>query len=184
MGGDFPPGQQVALQLDRTSVRLGDPLLADVVFKGGPSGRAPPMLSVTQPTGKVRTLAMVPVPGREQRFRVQLEPEVTGVYQLALQAPDAKSSRIERKFNVYDVNLERLNSSANLMPLRVLADHSGGKFLDATSGGELADHLHRHRTAMVVPPRLEYIWDTSFVMTLLLVWAGFEWMLRRLAGLL
>jgi hypothetical protein len=37
---------------------------------------------------------------------------------------------------------------------------------------------------MVVPPRLEYIWDTSFVMTLLLIWAGFEWMLRRLAGLL
>jgi hypothetical protein len=75
-----------------------------------------------------------------------------------------------------------LQSSANLMPLRVLADHSGGTFLDAKSAGDLADRLHRHRVALVVPPRLEYIWDQGIVMTLLLVWAGAEWVLRRMAG--
>jgi hypothetical protein len=180
MGGDFPPGQQVALQLDRTSVRLGDPLLADVVYKGAQSGRAPPTLSLMSPSGERRTLAMAPVPGRETRFRAQLEPEAVGVYQLALN--DAEISPIGRKFNVYDINLERLQSSANLMPLRVLAEHSGGTFLDSKTAGELADHLHRRRVAMIVPPRLEYIWDQGIVMTLLLIWAGVEWLVRRMAG--
>ena len=182
MGGDFAPGQQVALQLDRTSVRLGDPLLADVVYKGAQAGRAPPALSLVLPTGERRTLALAPVPGREARFRAQLEPDAIGVYQVVLHDRDAEASQLQRKFNVYDINLERLQSSANLMPLRVLADHSGGTFLDEKSAGDLADHLHRHRVAMVVPPRLEYVWDQGIVLTLLLLWAGAEWLLRRLAG--
>jgi hypothetical protein len=184
MGGDFPPGQQVALQLDRTSVRLGDPVLVDVVYKAGLSGRAPPALSLTLPSGESRTITMAPVPGREPRFRVEIKPETTGVYQLTLQALDAETSKLERKFNVYDVNLERLQSSANLMPLRVLAEYSGGQFMDAKTAGDLAGLLHRHRTSMLVPPKLEYIWDQSIVMTCLLIWAGVEWLLRRMAGLL
>ncbi len=184
MGGDFPPGQQVALQTDRTSVRLGDSLLVDFVSKGGLAGRAPPPLSLVLPDGETRTVAMTPVPGRETRFRATVEPTVTGVYKLVMHAPDAETAQLERKFNVYDVNLERLQSSANTMPLRVLADHSGGVFLDAKSAGDLAGLLHRHRASMIVPSRLEYIWDRSLVMTFLLIWAGMEWLLRRLAGLL
>lgn len=184
MGGDFPPGQQVALQLDRTSVRLGSGLLADVVYKRAGTGAAPPNLTLTLPSGDQQTIAMAPVPGRESRYRAQVDPQSVGIFQLALHTPDAEPAKIERKFSVYDINLERLNASANPLPLRILADHSGGEFLDTKAAEDLADHLHRQRASMVVPPKLEYIWDQGFVMVLLLMWAGVEWLIRRLVGLL
>lgn len=184
MGGDFPPGQQVALQLDRTSVRLGSGLLADVVYKRAGTGTAPPNLTLTLPNGETQTIAMAPVLGRESRFRAQLDPQGVGVFQLALHTPDAEPVKIERKFSVYDINLERLNASANLLPLKILADHTGGEFLDVKSTADLSERLHRQRASMVVPPKLEYIWDQGFVMVLILMWAGTEWLIRRLVGLL
>lgn len=183
MGGDFPPGQQVALQLDRTSVRLGNSLLADVVYKQS-AGGPPPHLTLTSPDGRKQLIAMSPVVGRESRFRAQIQPERAGVFQVALNVPESAGNNLERRFSVYDVNLEMLQASANLLPLKILAEHTGGKYFDAKNAGDLANELHRQRATMVVPPKLEYIWDNGIVMVLLLIWAGTEWLIRRLVGLL
>lgn len=184
MGGDFAPGQLVALQLDRSSLRLGSQLLADVVFRRTPPGGAPPTLTLKHPTGETRIVTMAAVPGRESRYRAQIDPDTIGVYQLSLNMPDAIPEVIERKFNVYDVNLERLDASANPLSLKIVAEHTGGKFLDSMTARELPELLRRHRTSMIVPPRLEYIWDHSLVMSILLIWAGLEWLIRRCVGLL
>ena len=54
MGGEFSPDQQVALHLSRTTVRLGDPLAVDVVYKHTPATGAHPKLEVTNPGNQRR----------------------------------------------------------------------------------------------------------------------------------
>ena len=184
MGGDFQPGQQVALNLSHTSLRLGDPLSAGVVYKQNPAAGNLPRMEVIDPQGNRREVALARLPGRDPRFGATLDPNGVGVHLVTLTAPGMIPARLQRKFNVYDLNVERLETSANPMPLRMLAEHSGGEFFEAHQAAEFVDRLHRQRASMLVPPQLEYIWDEGWVMFLLLLWAGSEWLLRRKAGML
>ena len=90
---------------------------------------------------------------------------------------------LEQNFNIYDVNLERLQTAVNPMPLQILAEHSGGAFLEDSAIGELNQLLQRHLASMEMPPQLEYIWDRGLILTLLLMWMGIEWIVRRTTGL-
>ncbi|MCA9041302.1 MAG: hypothetical protein KDA65_13195 [Planctomycetaceae bacterium] len=184
MGSDFQPGQQVAMNLSRTSVRLGDPLIVDVVYKHTPAAGAHPELKLTDPESETRVVALFRVAGREPRFRTELKPDIVGVHRLVVDAPGMQPAQLDSNFNVYDINIERLSTAANPMALQILAEHSGGKFLEADQLSELSEHLLRHRAAVMIPPKLEFIWDQWVIMTLLLLWCGSEWLFRRSAGLL
>ena len=184
MGGEFSPDQHVALHLSRTSLRLGDPLAVDVVYKHTPPTGAHPKLELTDPAHRQRGIALEPIPSREPRFRATLKPETTGVYQVSVETPGMQPVRQEKRFNVYDTNVERLMTAADPMTLRMLAEHSGGRFYEAEQAADLVNQLRLFRLSQHVPPQLEYIWDQGAIMVLLLVWGGCEWLLRRVAGLL
>ncbi len=183
LGGDFPPGQQVSLQLSRTSVRLGDELLLDIAYKQPPPGGADPHLEVAGPDGRRMNLPLHPLPGPAPRFRANFRPEQTGVHQVLVRTPGSTPPSLSRKINVYEVNLERLQTSANFLTLQMLAEHSGGAAFDAAAAADLRQSLRRHREATLVPPQLESVWDHGVLMTLLLLWAGGEWLFRRAVGL-
>lgn len=183
MGGDFQPGQQVAMTLSRVASRLGDELTIDVTYKHEPAIGADPVLELTGPDGAPVDVALHRLPGGSPRFRATLAPEAAGIHRVALTAPGMSPSEIARNFSVYDVNLERLQTAANAMPLRILAEHSGGAFYQAEFVDDLHDQLRRHQQSLLTPPTLEYLWDQGVIMTLLLVWMGLEWIFRRLTGL-
>jgi len=92
--------------------------------------------------------------------------------------------RQSQRFNVYDTNVERLMTAADPMTLRILAEHSGGRFYEAEQAADLVNQLRLFRMSQQVPPQLEYVWDQGAIMVLLLLWGGSEWLLRRLSGLL
>jgi hypothetical protein len=183
LGGDFPPGQQTSLQLSRSSVRLGDEMTADVVYRFAPDGVADPRVQVIDPNNKPVDVAVHRLPGPSPRFRASWNPEVAGVHRVLAETPGMTPPQLDARFNVYDVNVERLHTSANPLALQMLADASGGALLKTDELDELPERLARHRSAMQAPPRLEYIWDKASVMLLLLGWLGAEWLLRRMAGL-
>lgn len=183
LGGDFPPGQQVALQLSRTTARLGDPLTVDVNYKiKGPEGQSP-RLELIAPDGTSLDVALNNQPGPTPRFRATLEPTASGVHKVRVHAPGMTPAELEQEFNVYDVNLERLYTSANPRALEQLAVQSGGSFLAESSIGDLESRLERQLAALQVPPQLEYVWDQAWILTALLGWMGLEWIVRRAAGL-
>jgi hypothetical protein len=184
MGGEFSPDQHVALHLSRTSLRLGDPIAVDVVYKHTPPTGAHPKLELIDPAHRRREIALEPIASREPRFRATLKPETIGVYQVNVETPGMQPARQEKRFNVYDTNVERLMTAADPMTLRMLAEHSGGHFYEAEQAADLVNQLRLFRLSQHVPPQLEYIWDQGAIMVLLLVWGGSEWLLRRLAGLL
>jgi len=184
MGGEFSPDQQVALHLSRTTLRLGDPLAVDVVYKHAPPAGAHPKLELTDPAHKSRGIEMEPIPSREPRFRATLNPEREGVYDLTVETPGMQPARQTHRFNVYNTNVERLMTAADPMALRMLAEHSGGHFYEADQAADMVNQIRLFRQSQRVPPQLEYIWDNAAIMVLLLIWAGCEWLLRRMAGLL
>jgi len=183
LGGDFPPGEQVSLQLSRTTARLGDELTIDVAYKHAPPGDVPPTLQLADPDGTTEELSLHRLPGAFPRYRATVQPESTGIHAVNLRAPGMNPQEAHRNFNVYDVNLERLQTAVNPLPLQMLAEHSGGVFLEDGTADSLLEHLERHLASMEMPPRLEYIWDSGWVLTVLLMWMGLEWIVRRTAGL-
>ncbi len=183
LGGDFPPGEQVSLQLSRTAARLGDEFTIDVAYKHAPPDGAAPRLEVIGPDGVSMDLALHDLPGAFPRYRATLTPEATGIHEVRLAAPGMNPSELARKFSVYDVNLERLHTAVNPTPLRILAEHTGGRFLGTDEMSELLSYLDRHLASLQTPPRLEYLWDRGVILTLLLMWMGIEWITRRAAGL-
>ena len=68
--------------------------------------------------------------------------------------------------------------------MTVLAERSGGAVLDPFQPSTLLDRLERQRAATLVPPTPQPLWDTPWVMVLLLIWAGSEWIIRKKGGLL
>lgn len=184
IGGDFPPGQQVSLKLARTTARLGDQLAVDVACKHAPAAGVSPVLQLVDASGKWQDVLLERQPGREPRFRAQLDPKTVGVYRVVLKTPGMSPAEQEQRFSVYDVNEEKLNTTVNPMPLKVLAEHSGGEFFEVDQSATFLERLRRHRLSLEAPPQTEYIWDDGRFLVLLLTWAGIEWIVRRRVGLI
>jgi len=182
-GGDFPPGQQASLQLSRRSVRLGDELTIDVAYRFAPEGAAAPVLEMSLPGGEAIQLPAKQLPGPLPRYRVTFKADAAGIHHVKATTPGLTPSELTARFNVYDVNRERLNAAADPLPLKMLSDLSGGAVVEPGSFSSLADQLAKHRRSMEVPPRIEFIWDQAFVMWTLLAWIALEWLIRRLLGL-
>ena len=185
MGGEFSPDQHVALHLSRTTVRLGDPLAVDVVYKHTPAVGRPSETRGDKPRKAAAgsRAGADPVAGTPVSRDAQ-----TGasrhLRRSASKAPGMQPLRQVQRFNVYDTNVERLMTMADPMALRMLAEHSGGRFYEADQAGDLVNQLRLFRLSQQVPPQLEYIWDHGALMVVLLVWGGSEWLLRRFSGLL
>jgi hypothetical protein len=184
MGGDFQPGHQVALKLSRQSLQLAEELEVEVVFKDPLTARGSWRIVWTDADGHDRELSLRRLPGRAPRFRTTVTPTATGVHQFELLTPGALPERQQQKLNVYDVSLERLETSARPQRLKQLAEATGGVFFDGNASEDFLEVIERQQLARQIPPEPRYVWDQAGIMTLLLMWIGSEWLFRRLAGLL
>ncbi len=113
-------------------------------------------------------------------------PRQTGAYHAVLETPGMNPPRQEKRFSVFDVNFERLQTAANPEAMRLLAEQSGGLFFkgDASAGGGLPEALAKHQESRGVLPQVNFLWDKGPILVVLLVWMGAEWLGRRRAGLL
>ena len=183
MGGDFLPGQQVSLQISRASLRRGDPLIVDVLYKLAPPAGTAPRLELIDPHGGRREIALSPTSSRDPRFRTTVEPAEVGAYTLSLSSPGMTPPEQHRRFNVYHIDDETLDTSANPLVLQMLADHTAGKVYGLHEAETWVRDLKRQQELQQSPPRREYIWDHWVVMLVLLVGTGVEWIARRRLGL-
>ena len=95
---------------------------------------------------------------------------------------EANSSDLElastTEFQVADINPEMANTDMQRERLQKMADLSGGKYLAAPKFHELASLLNRKpHTSTIRTDRL--LWDTGWVIFLLVALMGFEWIVRR-----
>ena len=180
MGSDFLPGRVAYLHLGRSSVAVGQPVLAEAGFRGdAPVGAR---LTITGPDGRPQQVALTPPPGQQGRLAGRFTPTQAGTYRAMLEVPGQTPQG--RWFSVYDLNVEKLNTAADAEALALLARQSGGLVLADGDAKDLAGRIAAHQASQAVPPRLEYIWNTAALLTIMMVWLAGEWLARRKVGLL
>ncbi len=183
LGSDFQPGKPMSLRLSRLSVQTGDPISIDLVSRVG-FDTLDAQITVESPDGERMTAVLTPVAGSTTRQRTVLHPKSPGVYRVLAQSPGLPNQTVEARFNCYHVDIERMHTSANRGALRTLSESSGGRCLNPDEPDTLPKVLDRQREAMLSPPKPDYLWDRGWVMSLILIWAGVEWIVRRAGGLL
>jgi hypothetical protein len=172
------------LELSTTNARLADPVTITVITRIMPRDfDYAPKITVTDPAGKQHEPAVRKLTGGT-RYQATYKPAQTGVHQVQLDASPLKPSPQERKFSVYYEDIERLESSADPDGMRTLAEQSGGSFFTPDEAAELPAQLARSLAAQIKPNQPEYVWNQGFVLALLLIWTGLEWLARRGVGLL
>lgn len=182
-GGEFRPGEDVTLQLGRSIVQAGDPLTIDVVLRHVPPEDFAPVVTLTGPDGETRQVEPTLRSGMRNRLRATVHPEQVGVWRASLSVEEPlRPTQQERPFSVYRVDYERLRSEARPTVLRDLAEHTGGLFFDATERVDLARQLDRRLTSQQTPPSVSQAWDSGWLLALLVMWLGLEWVARRRAG--
>jgi len=191
MGGDFKPGEKVTMRLSRSSVRLGNSVVVEVVFKKAPPAGYHPVLRVLSPDGQTLQLPLESVKADSgaqppTRFSATYAPRNVGAYEVRLELPDAgfPAEPLVDRFSVYDVNLERLHPSANPQLMRTLSEGSGGMVLQPEDYDDWPSLIERARRARLTPREPRYLWDHGLVLAGILCWLGLEWIVRRKAGLL
>lgn len=181
--GEYQPGQDVALSLSRTALRLGDPISFEVSHRTPDVRQSALRLSLTDPLGHAHELKLQPTEDALRRASGAFLPRTAGTWAVRLDTAGSNPSSITRQFGVYDVNVERLRSEARPRVLRELAESTGGYFFHVEDGVELATLLDRRHRAGTTPPSPRYAWDRLAILLLLLGWMGLEWIGRRLSGL-
>jgi hypothetical protein len=183
LGSDYQPGKPMSLRLSRLGVQTGDPISLDLVSRTG-FDSLDTVVIIEAPGGERETIALSPVEGSTTRQRAVLYPKTPGVYRVFVQSFQPPGQTIEARFNCYDIDIERLHTAANRGALRTLSESSGGRCLNPDEPDDLPKLLTRQREAMQGPPKPYYLWDRGWVMSLVLIWAGAEWIIRRAGGLL
>lgn len=184
MGSDFQPGQAFAIRLASRTVQVGHPLDIDLISRFLVAEDFPIVLTVEDPQGQRHALSPRPVAGPSRR-RASFTPTQSGVYRVLAQSPALTDAPLESRFTAYDLDLERLQSSAHPHTLGALAQATGGTLLNPHTPQQLLPLLQQHRRAMLeTPPQPQFIWNRGWVLTLLLLWAGLEWLFRKQGGLL
>ncbi|MCH8513267.1 MAG: hypothetical protein LAT83_16665 [Kiritimatiellae bacterium] len=179
--GEFAPGQEIDLRLSEVNLEAGSPLLI-AVSRRLPAQTDEMSLQLVQPDGQRVTLSAADVSGRGTRFELELKPELPGEYRVELDTPDTEPTRLERSFNVFDLDTERIITSARPEWMRLLARETGGVVLDPREPDSLPDLLNRGLLSLEIPGKPELIWDRPSLMLLILALLGFEWILRKTKG--
>ena len=184
LGSDFQPGQDIALRLSQRVVRIGEWISLDVSSRFRSEAEVDARLTIVDPEGRRYEPALLPVGDTNARQQARFKPELPGLYRVSVSSPLLEDKPLESRFSVYDVDFERLLSAANRRALRQLALDSGGLVLNPAEPEKLADLLLRYRASTLVPPRPRYVWDRGWILALILLWGGSEWLIRRKGGLL
>lgn len=183
MGSDYTPGQDVSIRLSTRGVQAGDEVRVEVISRDLDIAKNASVL-LLGPDDKTRTLELT---GTDPARRyATVRPEQPGVYtaRVQLAGHQGQPPPVEASFTAYDIDLERLESAADPRPLRMLSEQTGGQVLDPYEPAELGRVLERYLAMMTLPPQPSYIWDRGIFLFLLLFLAGFEWIARKLGGLL
>jgi hypothetical protein len=117
-------------------------------------------------------------------YRAEFRPEQPGVYRVRAEARHAGKvlGTPEEWLLVGGADMELADPRLNEDVLRRLATASGGRYLPATSAGELSALL-TSRAPEPAPARRRDLWHNGWLFTVLIALLCGEWIVRRQAGM-
>lgn len=187
-GGEFLPGQDIALQLSAMTTQPGQPVQLSVSMRYLDPERFAPSLVVTDPLGEQTELIAMPT-DRTSTLRYELMPEAEGVYQFALTTPGQPDlvpadQPIQSRLVVADRAVEYRDTAARPDVLRQLTQQRGGRCLEVDEYQPLLEQLETLALTRATDPRQRPVFNRWPVFALIGGSMGVHWLLRRRGGLL
>lgn len=183
LGGDFLPGQSIALSVDTMSAHPGQTVGITVRTKLVDQRSFDPTLTVRTPDGRTQRLGLAADDGDPSRFRAALATMQEGVYEVELHAPGMVPERLRTRFAVYDDRVELADTTARPDALGAVCDLAGGSLMPLDGVEGLVDLMAREAAARRSVRAPEPAWDRWWVFGGILALLGVEWLWRRRAGL-
>ena len=183
-GSEFRPGEEASMRLSRANVKVGEKVTIDVVLKRQLASGADPVLEFKCPDGSTKQVPLKALVGSSPRYQGTFAPEATGVYETNLSTPGLIPKSLSQKFHVFDATVERLNTAAKPVNMKMIAKQSNGRFYGPNDCEKFLNQLKADEEAAKVPPRAIYIWDSGWLMFLVVVVLGSEWIGRKMVGLI
>jgi len=181
-GGEFLPGQDVALSIARFPENLGEAVRIEVRLKYPPQGETQATLIVIGPDDKPQHVPLDRSAEEQGLLWASFEPQQQGVYRVRLHTPGMTPHEQETRFCAYDYSPERIQTAADPVAMRDLAETSGGRTIDPARPDELFDFLEESHPTAEAQRRTEFIWDRPWVFLVIVLALGLEWFLRRRMG--
>ncbi|XAL99473.1 hypothetical protein OT109_18075 [Phycisphaeraceae bacterium D3-23] len=187
-GGEFLPGQDVSLALDRLTVEPGGAVDAQVTMRYAELNGVRAALRLVAPDGSVTThepSANDTAGANAARFT----PDQLGVYRVELTVPGRPdlvdpAHPVTARFSVVDRSPELRDTAARPEVLQQLAESRGGRCLALDEVEPVLEHLRELRATRTAEDIPVYRFATWPVFTLIFAGLGIEWLLRRRGGML
>lgn len=182
-GGEFLPGQEVALSLSRRTAEPGEPIQATVTARYFIDDAIKPRLSRISPDGRDSPVTLTPDPQRPGIWHGTLTPRAIGIHRLELRAADGDAAPLTTRLAVDERSTERLDPAARPDVLERIAMDTGGQCLAWNDTDTLTEAIEDLRTARQADPRYRDDFARWPVFALIVGGLGFEWIARRRGGL-
>jgi hypothetical protein len=148
-----------------------------------PAALADVSLTVDEPGGSQRRLAMQPVPGAPGRYELTVDEDLTGIYRFEAEASlDGEvlgSSRLAIRRQ--DGISEHFQVQQNRALLERLAAATGGRYFTLAEADDIPEAV-QFSDAGIVERRLLELWNMPILFLLLVALKGGEWVLRLFWG--
>jgi hypothetical protein len=186
-GGEFLPGQDIALQADRVTADLDQPINLRISTRYVESDGLNLKLKVTQSDGGTEQLTPT-TSDTSGTYTATFEPRQTGNYTIQLTAPGrddliAPDQPLTTRVVVIDRSPERRDTSAKPEALKQLVEPTGGECLDLGEIDPVVDYLQTLQALRRSEDTVDYAFNTWPVFALIAGCFGLEWIFRRRMGL-
>ena len=181
--GEFLPGEDLSIRIDRTTMSVGNSTHVQVYHRPTDKAITPPSITLLRdgvPAGQCPLVAHADDP---LRWDGVLSPNASGLYRIQVQTPTGRGP--ERTLTVMPEPSEKTNESANPRYLEALCETTGGALIAADAISGLVEQFEAIETLPKdVETEWEPLWDNPLYLILLLAPFLLEWFLRRRNGLL
>ncbi len=186
--GRLAAGRQgVQLTADRAIYKPGEPIQLQARFRNpssAPTAADGVIVQLQGRAGPPKQVALQRRLGHRGMFTTSVEQLPAGEYEAQIVRPDRAGAGDVARFAVRQPPRELARVVVNRTELREVAELTGGKFYTIDDAAQLSEQLPppREQTIQERPP--QKLWNSHFVVALLVVLLSSEWLLRRRYGML
>jgi hypothetical protein len=186
-GGNFLPGQDIALEADRVTAELNQPINIKISTRYVETNDLDLQLTATRSDGTSEQLTPT-LSDTAGTYTASFTPQQAGVYTVRLTTPDRPDlveadQPLTTRLAVIERSQERRDTSARPEALKQLVEPTGGQCLDLGEIDPLIGYLQSLQALRGSEDTVDYAFNTWPVFALIAGCLGLEWILRRRMGL-